>query len=165
MRKLISVIALALSLALPSSALAATTSGTTSESLTLAASISMTVPASVTYAAQGGGTFLATVPITNVSTDNTTGLSIYGTFSTLTGPATIAVTNRAFLHDGGLGTIPDASTTDLNYGDITDAGQGYLFVNLNAATAPKSGSWSSLVQNVTAPGTYSGTITFTAATN
>lgn len=163
MRKLFTILALAVALALPTSALAVTAGGTTAESITLASTISLTVPASVAYTVTGG-VASANVDLSNIATDNALGLTVFATFSAVTGPATIGVAQRQWQHNGG-GDTWTGTTTDYAYGAITDAGQGYSIAASIAPVAPKTLSYASAIRTVTIPGTYSGSIAFSAVTN
>jgi hypothetical protein len=178
MRKLTALSVLALALALPASTLASETTSTTSESFTFEApSISMTVPATVEYSFDGVK-FNGWVGLTNIATNNFTGLTIEAKFSvlnkTLVGdevdPVTIATTNRAFIagppYDPEDPTQLIPTQASLAKGDIEDAATWYTIAFADGAeNPPVKADWNSSISGVTVPGDYTGTINFKATTN
>jgi hypothetical protein len=73
-RRIAAALALALSLALPASTLAATTGGSTTESLSIPSAISFTAPASVTYS--GPKAQMSTTVNLTAATDHGAGMTI-----------------------------------------------------------------------------------------
>jgi hypothetical protein len=148
-------LALALALLLPGSALAASTSSTTSESVTAAAAVAMTVPASVSYT-MAGKTASGSIAITGVE-------STFATTTTLTvqpnngGGGLFDYTKRALVVTGTGGF----TFTDVPLGGWSSA--------TTKTIASKSGDVVAGTVNVAssvqlvAPGTYTGTLTFTLA--
>ena len=154
---------LVIALAFPTGAFAAST-GSTTESLTLASTIAMVVNPTTTLSPIAPvGRFVGTVNLSGLDTDALGGLNVKATFSNLTGPTTVGVANRAFKSNGAA----SAGVTDGNYilGDITSTSTQYLVASTAAAGVGGSTSFSDEVFNVTVPGTYSGHIDFVASAN
>jgi hypothetical protein len=164
--KRVNAIALAgiLALAAVSPVAAATSSGTTPESLSIAATISMTVPTSVTYT-QGKALNSSDITLTNLDTDNPNGLTVKldvnAAGSGLINPASRSLANGpAVAGWTGPGTIatpfPNGGSSEqvdvAYYGSNNPSVHSFTFVSkVNAS------SWS--------PGTYTGSLHFVASTN
>lgn len=154
--------ALILALSIAPAALAAEQESEVDETLTVASTISAVVPASATYVAQvDPGLYRAEIPITDISTDFPVGLSVHVTATPLVGPgATVPVTDRAI----GPMTSPAGWTeTTVDYGtaSIVDA----LIASVGTPVTDDDIIVASRVRDVFVPGTYTGTLTVTVATN
>jgi hypothetical protein len=120
-RKGLALLILAVALVAPTSAFAATDTGDTSESLTVASTVSMTVPATATFTTGGGDLvgdpsidYSYDGSITIVSSNNPTGLDVTVKVDAWAGPGSITVptTQRvaSFGNDpAGSGALLDAS--------------------------------------------------------
>jgi hypothetical protein len=158
------IAALALVLTIAPAAMAETTSSTVNESLSAAASISATLPASVTYTPNttaGAGFYIAPISATNVSTDHPAGLTVRLTASTLTSASTtIPLTDRQFEHSGA---AVGWTRTPVMYGTSSISN-----TEIATRTTPVSSATLNVdaqVRNVTVPGSYSGSLTFSFTTN
>ena len=141
-------------------------SSTVSEAITVSASIAATVPASITYTPVGGspGVYAATVAVTAVTTNNPAGFGASIAATPLTGPATIAVTDRAVdlpvtsAGITGTATPYGAPAAAWTTGNGTDLAHAFAPVTNGTISVPMK------VRNVTVPGAYSGTLTLTFST-
>jgi hypothetical protein len=171
MRRFAALLALALCIALPGSAFAATSKGDTLETLTVASTISMTVDASVTYSALQGNEYDANSTVTIVGSNNPTGLTITAKADPFVtgGGIVIPTTQRDFY----CSNIPD-DTSPLKCAAI-GAQRGKF---LDATTAvPIAGATHGIAnQSVaiqmsipaaqfTVGGTYTSAVHYTASTN
>lgn len=146
-----------------SPALAASTSATSSESLTVTASISLSgVPATLTYSSVNAGQ-LSTAPEFSaaVSSNNVSGWTFAVNATALTaGAATIPATAREYVVSGtGFTATGGGSPTAYPGGDFTLAsrttgGANNVFVTSRV-----------IVPAAAAPGAYTGQAVFTASTN
>lgn len=158
--------ALFLSLTLAGPTLAVSTSGSTSETLTIASTISMTVPASVSYP---GGKIVNTAPVSlsNIQTDNATGLTVLMTVNAA-GSLKITPASRAM-------TGPVVTAGCQGSGAVTSHAAGYFVDGTTTATvvgdsgpngSPCTSAWTASVDATTyLAGAFTGTLSFTATTN
>ena len=158
-RKGIALLALAAALAFPTGVFAVSASGSTDESLTVATTITLVAPAAVTYI--GPVTDMtALVNVTVVSTTNPTGLAL-SVASNAAGAGKIDPATRHADTPTVTGNLT-AWATPLSTSSFPAGG--------NIATSNNSGTGSASTlfhvdANNYAPGTYTGTLTFTATTN
>ena len=151
MRKLVSLLTLAVVLALPASTFAANTSGTVSESGTAAVSVSATIPTSASYTLTNT-TFNATIPVSAISSTFSGGLTMTATPNS-GGSNVFDPTKRAIAATGtGWTATPGAAT------------EGYWSTASSKPIASRSGDASSdsvsLASSVrvTTAGSYTGTL-------
>lgn len=170
------VIGLALALALPSSAFAASQSSPISEDLTVQSTLTLAgVPASVTYGTGLGGTTRAAAPFNlTTSTNSTAGMTLTWSATNLTnGGGSILASARSLK----VGADPDSPTPTCNlpggfatWGNGNGASYGapagtakLVCDTLGATNITLSGVVLSVAVPANAtPGVYSGTTTFTA---
>jgi hypothetical protein len=150
------LLSIALTLGLVAPTFAASQSATSTETLTVNASITLTgVPTSLSYGSTLGAQKLsATMTGVHVFTNNPTGMKVTATASDLTaGGNTIAATNRAFKF-GGSAEVPytTANTVLTTFpGPVPDTAADIVAsVNVPANAMP---------------GAYTGSVTITAVTN
>ena len=162
-------LALALALAVPSSALAGSVSqtSTVTEGL-IASNIAMVVPATATYTQVAGspGFYQYSMAVTGVSTDSPAGLTVKARVSTLTGPATIPTTDRQLALttalSAGLATVSAGATA---YGSFVDNTTQITFVTSTGPVAAGGFTMWPTVRNISTSGTYSSTLTLIATSN
>lgn len=170
MKRLISIgLAASLALSVTGSAFAISTGGSVTEGFTKEASISMTIPAGpIGYTAAGSVFTSAPINITNLTTDDPKGLTVKAKASDLVSGANIVLsTKRQSTQTGsGWGTAGYVLTASIPLGgyatpttEVTLATTGDLFGNVKAFTQVM------VINDVVKPGTYSGSITYTASTN
>lgn len=163
------VAALSLVLSVAGTTLAAdpaTQSGNTSETLEVPYSISLTVPASIAYP---GGKNLnsASVALTGISTDSAGGMTIKMKVNAGgAGKITPGSRQTGSVSTTGTGLVGDDGATPAEMGNATtDAGAWTL---ATASGPVSSGSTATFMSRVDAsayaPGSYTGTLTFTATT-
>lgn len=155
------VLAAALALALPGSTLAASTSGSSPESLSVAATISMVVPASIAYT--GTGTQTAAVSISGLDTNNPTGLAVTATVNA-TGAGKITPASRSLsavtVGSGWTGSAANPAPWSTGSEAVTLA-----TYPANAPAAKTISFTSSVNASAYAPGAFTGSMNFTAITN
>jgi hypothetical protein len=152
MRRLLAILSLTVALAVPSATLAATTSGTVSESLTASVSVAATIPTSATYT-MAGSTASATINISGIDTALASNVTIT-VQPNAGGGGLIDYTKRSMTiaQTGGF------TTTNILVGDWSSATVKTIATKAGNVTAG-SLTVTSNVQ-VTAPGTYTGTLNF-----
>lgn len=176
MRRLAALLVLAFALALPASTLAVETSGTTNEVFTLLPpTISMTVPVEADYTV-AHGIAAGDITLTDIATNNWSGLTITARFSALSKtlvdaevtPVIIPTTDRAFgpdLPPDPAGFLTAGQEKTLAKSSILNATAWYEIATTTAEVGPVSGRWLMTITPVSVPGLYSGTIDFKASTN
>jgi hypothetical protein len=169
-KALVAFIAVA-TLALPAGAFAASTSSSTTESFTVAATISLTAPATSAWAFSAGPpTIYGTVSpeaLSGISTNNGTGLTISVTVDAFTGPATVATTVRHMYLDTPTGGAGLTKGADVAAGGFTNSTTSKTVAS---STVPVTNSaigvnYDAASSNFTAAGTYNSASHFTATTN
>lgn len=139
---------------------AAETGGTTSETLDIAATISMTVPASIAYT-QGKALNTANVTLSNLSTDNPSGMSVSIKVNA-DGAGKIPVASRSFQDGPTAGTWVQTASTAVP-SSTTEAGILYYSANNPSVTTVTFAS--KVNASAFAPGSYTGSLIFRAYTN
>lgn len=167
MKRILSLVTLAAMLALPSGAFAATSAGATTEDLTgPPVTITATFPATTTYTR--GTDYAATIAISNLTTNNPTGMRVDMTTSAFTGAATVPTTVRSRdLQTEPTGWGGAASARAVGY-YATSATTDWLANRSTATTGPGSFSitmHAQLSAFTVINGVYAGTLSFTASTN
>jgi hypothetical protein len=162
-RTLIGVLVLTLAFAAPVAATDST--GTTTESLSIAASISMVVPTSIAYI-QGKALNTTNVAVTGLTTDNPAGLSVTVAVNTA-GSNLIVPASRSLgaVAGGGGGWIlePQKAAPFPNGGEVERIDLAYAGAPVNS---PASINFDSKVNaSAYAPGSFTGSLNFKAATN
>ena len=172
MRKLIAILSLAALLVAPTSVLAAN-SASSNETLSSVVTITLTgVPATLDYGTvspnfsgdrwSGAGTASAGIFTINFGADfGTASLKAAGT--DLTGPATIAKTNRKICDGGGAVNLTGFSVTSCAAGGTSmSANQSMGSTNASGVTGTVKVNLGWMLTNPT-PGAYTGSVTFTVS--
>jgi len=162
MRRLATILTLAVALALPASTFAASSSGTTTESFSIASTISLTVPASITYAGSAADE-AADVALTAAS-DNPSGMSVKVDVN-VNGAGKIVDSTRSISSITVTGATAGIGTSSWPEGYIVAGTPAQIISSTNAepgfsATVPFHVDASGYV-----PGSYTGSLSFVASTN
>lgn len=166
------LIGLALALALPGAALAASQSSTAAESLTVGSQVSVTnVPTSLAYGSTIGGATLSANLNVEMSTNHPTGVTLTLDASALSrtgGGGSIPSTNRLFTFTRNNSPFPSGiSDTHVNGSEWSYTGSPTAIASSSGPIGPANYAVVSkiFIPADAVPGDYAGTLTFTVATN
>lgn len=172
MRKIIALLTLAATLALPAGTFAATQTGNTTESGILGptATISLTIPATATYA-NAAPNWATVETLSNITTNNVTGLTITATVDVYTassGPSAPTTVRHTYCDNptGGTGTLTKCA--DIPAGAwLTSATVKTIASSTGAVSGVSMGVNQEAAQSAfTTPGaTYTSAVHWSAATN
>jgi hypothetical protein len=159
------LLAILATLSFAAPAFAASTGGSSSETLAVVSAISISgIPASIDYGTASGGSNAdaATIPL-SVTTDNPNGWRLDLTATALTGAGTIPATARSFRVMNAAGGAIPIGTFNGTYGPYVAGGVNPVAAD-STGTATFSLDARIAVPNGTPAGSYTGTLTFLVST-
>ena len=166
-RKIVATLAIAFALAFPVGVFAANATGSTAETLVLGSSISMTVTSVASY--NGGTVKEAGIDVQNLTTNNPTGLTVNWTTSNLTGTAgTIPTTKRSsavWSYNVDNPVVPTFGPARAEGFYATSATSALIVSTTTPIVDANVGGVMRVNTAGVAPGTYTGTLSFTASIN